>query len=251
MESIFLLYSREEYRPILNKHAFTIHYYQLSPRLSNRSPFEVYQSYRLSIDMKPFDPSNNYPSASLEFGDLELAISTKVDFQMSPKGCGLGSIILNHLIAWGKYYYPEARIRPLYLSTVDESNIENKHRRDRLYSKIGLINYSGQKPLKDLTPVCNYRDFEVVHLHEYLNTLVSEQLTLTRELKRITTDNNSLISRNNELSSNLTDTQSRNKYLIVAVTILGMLLLSSFWGGVIDSKKNLSDRATLNQKIYN
>lgn len=62
---------------------------------------------------------------------------------------------------WGKRNYPEAKIKPLHLSVFDEEDLNNRKRRDKLYDRIGLINYKGLKYLSELTPHCETRGFEI------------------------------------------------------------------------------------------
>lgn len=103
-------------------------------------------------------------------------------------------MILNHLIHWGQVNYPNAKIRALPLSVVDEGNPDNKKRRNKLYTKIGLIHYEGAKLLSDLTPVCNARDFEVIDLHEYVNLLLLNQSNLKLSLSETQEENESFVT---------------------------------------------------------
>lgn len=161
-----------------------------------KSPLKAGNHYSILIEdqkkasIQPWDKqiTTKYPEK-----DVAKRISKKkLDIAIQSKGCGIGSLILNHLIYWGQTLYPQAEIKSLSLSAVDEGVKENKARRDKLYSNIGLINYFGAKPLSQLTPKLSSRDFEVINAHDFLNTILLEKRDLQSECKRSKAANTSL-----------------------------------------------------------
>ena len=80
--------------------------------------------------------------------------------------------------------YPEAEIKALPLG-FPTANEENTKRRNCLYNSIGLINYTGQKTLSELTPFCSTRGFCVIDLHEFLNNSLANQSFLSKNQNRL------------------------------------------------------------------
>jgi hypothetical protein len=78
-----------------------------------------------------------------------------VDIIIPIKSVGLGSLILNQLILWLKKQYPEVRMKSLSLSPVDENDLENQIRRDKLYRNLGydIVNKTARGRIaKEMTP---------------------------------------------------------------------------------------------------
>ncbi|PCJ28911.1 MAG: hypothetical protein COA94_03410 [Rickettsiales bacterium] len=155
------------------RHIFVIYFCDLK---QDTPPNTTQNSYSLIVEQYKKDNEITY-KAYFGYGD-SLRVKSEIDFDISPKGFGIGSIIINHLIHWGKQNYPEAKIKQLYLSAHDEEDKNNHIRRDRLYNKIGLIKYKGFKHLSDLKPSCDERDFEVIDAYKYINQILIEQDTL-------------------------------------------------------------------------
>ncbi len=199
----FLFYSNEEHQcnSCISRHKFTIYFWELLEIESyKKAPFETYQNYSLIVVKRE---NEIHPTARFVFGNRNIKSERyTVDFHISPKSWGLGSIILNHLIEWGKHHYPDALISQLYLSSVDEGDLENKIRRDRLYSKIGLINFDGTKALHKLTPLCTPRGFEIINLHEYLKTSLLNSKTMQLEINQLKCEIKNLKTQNQLIQDN-------------------------------------------------
>lgn len=96
-----------------------------------------------------------------------------LDFEITPRGIGIGSVILNHLFRWAKENHPDLKPPSIYLSPNDEYDLENKERRNALYRNIGLIE-SKAKKISDLTPSISKRGFEVIELKSFLKTMLEK-----------------------------------------------------------------------------
>lgn len=84
-----------------------------------------------------------------------------LDFIINPRSIGIGSSLLNHLFLWAKDMYPDFIAPRIWLSPVDELDPENKLRRDRLYSNIGLMGGHEGKKLSELNPTISTKGFVV------------------------------------------------------------------------------------------
>lgn len=151
--------SVDEYGDFIDK--FSIQFCQLSPPYYCSQFSSPYNGY--AIVVKRF--RGEY---TLKFSNAD---EKGLDVIINPRGIGIGSIIINHLMLWAKEKYPNLRAPRLHLSSVDEQDIENKARRDSLYYKIGLLNHNGVL-MGDLTPKIEARGFNVYSVQDFLKTIL-------------------------------------------------------------------------------
>lgn len=125
-EKLFLFYSTEEKENYGSEtyHKFTIYFCPIVPDLKNK---ESVLKQRVDLNgpvYTPLDKHNHYSiliknqkEASIEQWNIQskyseypekkssaIFKSKPLDFQIYPQSYGIGSLILNHLIYWGKSY---------------------------------------------------------------------------------------------------------------------------------------------------
>ena len=195
---------------------FAIYFYPLQSKIP---PTTTKNSYSLIVEQYRNEKGITY-RAYFGYGD-SLRIGGKIDFDIYPRSKGIGSIIVNHLIDWGKRNYPEAKIKPLHLSVFDEEDLNNRKRRDKLYDRIGLINYKGFKYLSELTPHCETRGFKIITSCKYIDQVLNE-----RDLLR---------TANAILENQKTRLEDKNKAIIEKYTkiIYNPFRLLLYWGSGI------------------
>lgn len=178
LKSHFYFCADSEFRLITEKgdfiHKYTIRFCELFPVDSYRLPFGGYDGYSLTITK--FE--NRY-SAELTNWDVKHAL----DILIKPIGFGIGSIILNHLFQWAKDMYPKSPAPTFSTSIVDEYP-GNKERRDRLYSKIGLLE-NRDNLISDLTPTIDTKEFEIIPSYQFMRELLIEKQKLMNENKML------------------------------------------------------------------
>lgn len=95
------------------------------------------------------------------------ASSEAIDIRVPIKSKNLGSLILNNLIGWCRERYPDIKMKDLLLSSVDEQELENKLRRNKLYTNLGYLIDDGKargKLAKDMTPSNSNFGFEILQI---------------------------------------------------------------------------------------
>lgn len=139
------------------KEKFTIDYFILSdPNQSNINFFRMgYRGYSIIVTQSKFENRLSLNNS----GEIGL------DFNIQPRGKGIGSIILNHLFYWAKEKYPNYSAPYIKLSPVDE-HPDNVERRNALYGNIGLLTKE-QINVGDLTPRISSKGFQIRQFQEY------------------------------------------------------------------------------------
>ena len=114
-----------------------------------------------------------------------------LDLHVNPPGIGLGSIILNHLFYFAAKECPEAMVKSLNLTAVDEKEEDNRLRRNKLYENLGFqlnkktngdISAKGFK-LSNAKINLDKRDFSIQNIN--VESLKRHKLALDFEIKRL------------------------------------------------------------------
>jgi hypothetical protein len=245
-ERLFLFYSTEEKENYGSEtyHKFTIYFCPIVPDIKNKepvveprvdlrgpiyTPLDNYNHYSILIknqkeaSIEPWNITSKY-SKYPEKNSPAIFESKSLDFQISPQSYGIGSLILNHLIYWGKQLYPDAKIGALKRSFVDERDKNNLKRRDKLYNNIGLIKYKGKKSLSQLTPELDRKNFQVINLHEYLNEELFNSESLKKEIECKPRQIKALIDDKNDLFGKVSYKKTKNICVFATFLVFSIVL---------------------------
>jgi len=172
-------------------HRYTIRYYPLNVNKNNQKlilqyPDRQYYGYALTIKKL----RDSYSAQFHNHTDSKDHIS--MDYIIFPKGIGIGSIILNHLLLWGKQNYAHVEAPGIILGPADEIDPVNKLRRNALYEGAGLIKKTSEGKyestyslFRDLSPNIHTKGFSITGLTEELPSLYSEVESKQQEVKKL------------------------------------------------------------------